>query len=375
MSAKKIIRLSKSDISQHEVNMVSQVLNNEYLGMGSDVIKFEKQLSEIFQDAEVVCVNSGTAALHLALQAIGIGEGDEVITSSLSYIATHQAIAATGATIIFADIDPMTGSLSLAQIKQKISPKTKAIMPVHYASDSRDMKQLFALAKQNGIRVIEDAAHSFGSKRNGDLVGTDSDIACFSFDGIKNITAGEGGCIITKDINVAEKIRDLRLLGVIGDHSKRAKNERSWQFDVEEQGWRYHMSNINAAIGQAQLQRFPSFQERKAIILEKYLNELEDMQGVTLLQLNYAENVQHILPILIKQNKRDLLRNHLSNLNIQTGVHYFPAHLTSKFRTHDLLPETEWFASNVISLPFHSSLTDDELSFVISAIKHFFNEK
>ena len=243
-----LIRLSKSCIGKSEKEAVNNVLDREYLGMGEDVKEFERLLHEFF-GRPAVCVSSGTAALHLALQASGLARGDQVLVPSLTYVATFQAISASGAQPISCEINEKDCLLDYRLLEKNISSKTKAIMPVHYAGDPGKLDQLYKVAKRHNLLVIEDAAHAFGSNFQDKRIGSFGDIACFSFDGIKNITSGEGGCIVSDDLRFIDKVKDLRLLGVINDSEKRFKGERSWDFDSIHQGWRYHMSNIMAAIG------------------------------------------------------------------------------------------------------------------------------
>ena len=255
---RKLIRLSKSCLSDFEKKAVMSVLDKEHLGMGVEVCKFENILSAFFGRPSV-CVSTGTAALHLALQAIGIGRGDEVLVQSLTYVASFQAISATGATPVACDVDPETLCLDWRDAERRLTSNTKAVMPVHYAGGVGALDEIYAFANYHGLRVVEDAAHAFGTIHNGIRIGGSGDVVCFSFDGIKNITSGEGGCIVTEDENVLGKLRDARLLGVEKDTKKRLLGERSWSFDVTNQGWRYHMSNIMAAIGIEQLKKFESF--------------------------------------------------------------------------------------------------------------------
>lgn len=366
-----VIRLSKSDITDAEMVAVNKTLEAAYLGMGKDVFAFEANLSEFFGGRKVVCVNSGTAALQLGLQACGIGHGDEVITPTMSYIATHQAIAATGATVVLADIKIDTGFIDVEDIEKKITDKTKAVVPVHYASDASYMNKVFHLAKKYKIRVIEDAAHSFGSKNQGRLVGSFGDITCFSFDGIKNITSGEGGCLVTNDDVIVQNAKDARLLGVMNDSEKRAQNERSWEFDVHSQGWRYHMQNMNAAIGLIQLSRIEEFQRLKRDLVQNYLKEIANIDFLNPLKLNYDNNLQHIFPVFVEDGLRDKFRNYLASTGIQSGIHYQPVHLVKKFKTEETFPKADYFYEKIISLPFHTGLCEAEFIRIINAIKKF----
>src|SRR5450759_1400654 len=200
---------------------------------------------------QVICVNTGTAALQLAVQACGIGRGDDVLVPTLTFVSCFQAVSATGATPVACEVLRDNGCLDPEDAARRITAHTKAIMPVHYASGAGKLYDVYALAKKHGLRVIEDAAHAFGGTRNGARVGATGDVVCFSFDGIKNITSGEGGAVVTSDAAVANRIKDARLLGVEKDTEKRYTGKRSWEFDVTAQGWRYHMSNVFAALGRA----------------------------------------------------------------------------------------------------------------------------
>ena len=245
-------RLSKSVIGAEEKQAVVDVLDKEYLGMGQEVGLFEKELSKLFS-RETICVSSGTAAIQLAIEACNIGPGHEILVPSMTYVATFQAITATGAKPIACDIEEETCLIDLEDAASKINQNTKAIIPVYYTGGVGNWQKLYDFANKNKIRVIEDAAHAFGTKYENQLIGSIGDIVCFSFDGIKNITSGEGGCIVSSDQNVIERAKNARLLGVEKDSDNRYNNSRSWNFDVLNQGWRYHMSNIMAAIGLEQL--------------------------------------------------------------------------------------------------------------------------
>jgi len=367
MSGKKI-RLSKSSIGEEEKDAVLKVLDHEFLGMGEEVMLFEKEIKAYLKtDYEVVCVNTGTSALHLSLEALDLKSGDEVLVPSLTYIASYQAISATGATAISVDINPNTLFIDIDDAKRRVTNKTKVIMPVHYASSSKGIDKVYEFAKEHDLRVIEDAAQGFGCKD----VGTKGDIICFSFDGIKNITSGEGGAILTGDKNVIQRVQDGRLLGVERDTQKRFSGQRSWVFDVSNQGFRYHMSNIMAAIGIVQVDRVEEFKTKRQSIAKKYINELKDIKEVEFLNFNYDEVLPHIF--VLKSKKRDNLREYLLDNNIECGVHYKPNHLLSKYKTTDELPTTTSIYEQILTLPCHFDLKDDEQIFVIKCIKDFYN--
>lgn len=367
------IRLSKSSITEAEKQAVLKVLDSEFLGMGVEVQKFEEEIKYFLSsDMDIVCVNTGTSALHLALSALGIGIGDEVLVPSLTYVASYQAISATGATPISCEIKEDTFFIDIEDAQNKITRNTKAIMPVHYASSSKGIDEVYTLAKKYKLRVVEDAAQAFACKRDDKLIGVDGDIICFSFDGIKNITSGEGGAILSDDKEFIQRVKDARLLGVEKDTEKRYNKERSWDFDVKHQGFRYHMSNIMAAIGMEQLKRIDNFRIKRQTIVKKYLKELDNVEEIEFLNFDYDELVSHIFVIKIKN--RDRLRAYLMNNNIECGVHYKPNHLLSKYKSSFSLPVTEKIYKEILTLPCHSDLTLNEQNTVIKTIREFYEK-
>jgi len=371
MSGKNKIRLSKSSISQKEKDAVLDVLNREFLGMGEEVKLFEKKIKHYLQtDMDAVCVNTGTAALHLAVSCLGLKGGDEILVPSLTYVASFQAISATGAVPVSCEVNADTLFIDMDDAKNRITKNTKAIMPVHYASSSKGMEQVYQLAKEFNLRVIEDAAQAFGSKRDGVFVGTKGDIICFSFDGIKNITSGEGGAILSSDKEFLQRAKDARLLGVEKDTEKRFEGQRSWDFDVKEQGFRYHMSNIMAAIGSVQIDRLEEFRNKRQQIAKRYMQELSNIEDISSLDFNFDEVLPHIF--VIKTQRRDELREYLLANNIECGVHYKPNHLLTKYRPGYHLKRTENLYEVILTLPCHFDLTIDEQAYVIQKIKEFY---
>jgi len=365
------IRLSKSSVSQAEKDAVVKVLDKEYLGMGEEVKLFEEKIKNYLETSmDVVCVSTGTSALHLALSALGLKDGDEVLVPSLTYIASYQAISATGAKPISCEINPNTLFLDVDDARAKITKNTKVIMPVHYASSSKGMEKVYELAQEFGLRVVEDAAQAFGSKRDGKLVGTQGDIICFSFDGIKNITSGEGGAILSNDKEFIQKIQDGRLLGVEKDTDKRYSGQRSWDFDVNNQGFRYHMSNLMAAIGIIQIDRLDDFRIKRQSIAKKYIEAFKDIGQIQTLNFNLNEVLPHIF--VIKAQKRDELREYLIINNIECGIHYKPNHLLSKYKIDISLQITEKIYEEILTIPCHFDLAEDEQNIVINKIKDFY---
>lgn len=367
-----MIKLSKSSVGKEEKSALNRVISNSYLGMGPEVESFEKELQNYLGTSKkITAVSSGTAALHLALQACDINSNHEVLVPSITYVASFQAISATGAMPVACDIDINTGFIDILDAEKRLTSKTRAIMPVHYASNAGQMNQIYNFAKKNNLRVIEDAAHSFGSFLNNNMVGYKGDIICFSFDGIKNITCGEGGAILTGDKKVFSKLRDIRLLGVKGDSVRRYSKSRSWKFDVEEQGWRYHLSDLFAAIGREQLKKIDFFKSKRKKIVDFYICKLQKIDGIKLLKINYDNNHQHIFPLRILNDKRDKLKKFLEEKSIQTGIHYQPNHLLSRYKTRYRLKNSEIFGKEILSLPLHPELTKKDINHVIHSIKFF----
>ncbi len=365
-----VIRLSKSCLSAAEKQAVMAVLDKEFLGMGTEVQRFENAL-ETFFGRPAVCVNTGTAALHLALQACGIGIGDEVLIPSLTYVASFQAVAATGARPIACDICQSTLTLDWRDAEKRLSPQTKAVMPVHYSGGVGDLAGTYAFAQRHGLRVIEDAAHAFGSSYRGARVGATGDVVCFSFDGIKNITSGEGGCVVTSDQDVLRRVRDARLLGVEKDSERRYAGERSWEFDVSAQGWRYHMSDIMAAIGFVQLGRLERFADNRRALARRYDELLLGATGLFRLPHDYAEVVPHIYPILLPDGTdRKVIRSRMLDAGIQTGVHYQPNHALTFFRHGEVLPlpVIDNIFPRLLSLPLHPDLSLADVDYCVSKL-------
>lgn len=367
----KLIRLSKSCLSGSEKMAVMGVLDREFLGMGEEVRQFETALSDFFK-RPAVCVSNGTAALQLALESVDIGYGDEVLVPSLTYVASFQAIAATGAKPVACDVRSKDLILDWRDAAKRITKNTKAIMPVHYSGGVGNLDEIYTFAEKYGLRVIEDAAHAFGTVFDSKLIGSFGDIACFSFDGIKNITSGEGGCVVTDDIKVLSRIRDSRLLGVMSDTEKRYTGQRSWEFSVSAQGWRYHMSNIMASIGLEQLKRFPEMLAIRQSLAKEYDNQLKGHPRIHVIEHDYSNVVPHIYVIQISGlTDRQRLQESLSMQGIQTGIHYQPNHRLDYFKQSNAiqLPVTEKVFNEILTLPLHVDLTVSDIKYVSQALK------
>jgi dTDP-4-amino-4,6-dideoxygalactose transaminase len=369
------VRLSKSFVGQEEADAVSRVIvNSGFFGLGAEVKAFEDELSAyIGNGRQVICTSAATAALHLALQSCGVGEGDEVLVPTITYVATYQAISATGAKPVSCEVRESDCWLDLEDAEARITPKTKAIVVVHFASGCGDLDALYALAKKHNLRVIEDAAHAFGCSYRGTRIGSRGDVVCFSFQGTKNITSGEGGAVVTGDGMVAQRVRDLRLLDVLNDSENRYAGKRSWEFDVNEQGWRYHMSDLMAAIGRVQLRRFETeMKPRRMALGRRYQQLLAGVGHVRLLDISFAEVIPHIYPIYVTNGSRDEIRAALAERGIETGIHYKPNHLLTMYgNATEHFPVAERLFDEMLTLPLHPGLTEEQQDEIVGVVRQF----
>ncbi len=369
------MRLSRSIVGEAEAEAVRRIICEDgYLGIGSEVQRFESEIADYLgvPASWVISTNSGTAALHLAVESVlGHGSGAEVLVPSLTFVASFQAIGSAGAVPVACDVREDTATIDLKDAERRITPKTRAIMPVHYASNPVNLDGIYAFAREHGLRVIEDAAHAFGCLYRGKKVGSFGDVACFSFDGIKNITCGEGGCIVTADQSVADLARDGRLLSVEKDTEKRFSGQRSWDFDVKRQGWRYHMSNIMAAIGRVQLGRLDGeFGPKRRELADLYRERLSGVPGVVLLLEDPdAWIIPHIFPVRIVNGRRNVVLEALEGAGIPTGQHYKPNHLLSLYGGgRQSLPVSEKLHEEILTLPLHPGLSRDDVELVCRSI-------
>ena len=373
------MRLSRSIVGEAEARAVSRViLEDGYLGMGNEVRLFEEELARYLgvEPCQVITVNTGTAALHLAVDAIAAqcgahGGKPEVLVPSLTFVASFQAITAAGCLPVACDVLPETGTIDLADAERRLTPHTIAIMPVDYASNPWHLSEVYDFARRKGLRVVEDAAHAFGCKHHGRMIGSFGDMVCFSFDGIKNITCGEGGCLVAFDKEAARLASDARLLSVENDAQKRFAGTRSWDPDVKRQGWRYHMSNIMAAIGRVQLGRLEAeFIPARRELAALYEERLSGVPGLALLTTDPQDFVvRHIMPARILDGRKDAVKEALAAKDIPTGVHYKPNHLLSAFGGAGIsLPVTEQLYAELVTLPMHPGLSVKDVEDVCAAL-------
>jgi len=364
-----LIPVSRPSLGEAELASIKTVFDSGWLGLGAQVFEFEQALQKFLGAKHVVCTNTGTTSIHLALDALGIGKGDEVIVPSFTYVATIQAITATGAIPVFCDIHADDLNIDTKNIKGKITRRTKAILPVHYRGIPCDMDELGKLAQEKSLFVVEDAAHAFGSSYKGKKIGSFGDITCFSFDPIKNITCGEGGAVVFQDDSLFEKIQQKRILGIDKDTWSRYRNERSWFYDVVTQGYRYHMSNINAAVGLIQLKKFDRMNRRKIDVAKQYDAAFDDVAGIALLRNDGYKDIGLFVYILKVIKGRNELMDHLAKRGVGSGIHYIPCHIFSFYKKEGIhLPITEQIYDEILTLPLFPDITDTQVERVIDAV-------
>lgn len=368
------IRLSRSIVGAAEAAAVTRVIIEDgYLGMGSEVQRFEAELAAWLgvEPGQVITVNTGTAALHLAVQAVA-ARGSEVLVPSLTFVASFQAVSGAGCVPVACEVREDTATIDLEDAEKRLTERTAAIMPVHYASNPWQVEAVYDFARRHGLRVIEDAAHAFGCRRDGRKIGSAGDMVCFSFDGIKNITSGEGGCIVAFDPEAARLCSDARLLSVENDAEKRFSGRRSWDFDVKRQGWRYHMSNIMAAIGRVQLSRLDGeFAPARRVLGALYRELLSDVPGLALLRIDPADDiVPHIFEVRVLHGRKDAVKAALAEAGVPTGVHYKPNHLLTFYGGGRVsLPVTERLYGELVTLPLHPGISPDDVRRICATLR------
>ena len=356
------VPIAKPIIGDEEIENVVEVLKSGMIAQGPKVEEFEERFAEWVGAEYGIAVNSGTAALHVALLSCGIGEGDEVITTPFTFIASGNSILYTGAKPVFADIDLKTYTINPDSIEDLITENTKAILPVQLYGQSADMEKINDIAEKYGLTVIEDAAQAHGATCNGEKVGSIGDMACFSFYPTKNMTTSEGGIITTNDEELAENARVFRAHGA------------SVRYHHDEIGYNFRMTDISAAIGLAQLDKIDEFNDKR-IANAAYLNEgLKDVDGViTPYCADGSKHVYHQYTIRVEKGDRDEWVDLINDCGVGTGIHYpIPLYNQPVYRSLGIegnCPNAELAADTVSSLPVHPSLTKEDLDLVIEAVK------
>ena len=368
-----MIPVSKPSMGKDELSAISDVLDSGWLGMGSATYDFEEEIKKIIGCKNVISVNTGTSALHIALEAFGIGKGDEVIVPSITYAAGIQAIINTGASPVFCESQEENLLIDVEDMKSKITNRTKAVMPVHYCGQSCDMDEILKIAEENNFFVIEDAAHAFGSRYKGRMIGSFGHATCFSFDPIKVISSGEGGAVALNDDKISEIIRNKRILGIDKETWHRYKNTRAWFYQVTSAGYRYHMPNFCAAMGLVQLKKLNKFIDKRRKVCLEYDVNFKHLKKIIPLNINYSETASFAYIVRILNNKRDMFMSFLQEKNVDTGIHYIPNHLHPFFEkfVNMPLPRSDELGEQIVTLPLYYDMTDDNIQSVIKAVIDF----
>jgi dTDP-4-amino-4,6-dideoxygalactose transaminase len=370
----KKIEFFRHSIDERDIERLSRVLRSIFLTTGAEVEEFEKRFARYVCAFHAVGVTSCTAALHLSLIALGVGPGDEVITTPMSFCATANAIIHAGAEPVFVDVEEETGNINAELIEQAITEKTKAIIPVHLYGQMCDMRRIHEIARRYNLRIIEDAAHAIESERDGIRVGQLSDTACFSFYATKNITSGEGGAITTSEGSLAEQLRMLRLHGIDrGAADRYTKKYQHW--DMPLIGWKYNMDNIHAALLIGQIERIEELWNKRDHLWQLYEHELAVIKGIRILTtLPGVKHARHLFTLLVPPEKRDFLLWRLQERNIGVAVNYRPIHLLKYYREtygyrEGFFPVAEEIGSRTISLPLYPSLSEEAVLYIVGVLK------
>jgi len=360
--------------TEEEVDAVAEVLRSGWWGQGPKTVEFEKQFAAFTSSQYAVSVNSATAALHLALAVIGV-EGGEVITTAMTFVSTNHAVLYNKATPVFADIQADTLNIDPDDIERKITPRTRAIIPVHYGGHPADLDRIYDIANRHNLVVIEDAAHAAGSAYHGRPIGSIAPLTCFSFHPVKNLATGDGGMITLANPDWDARLRRLRWVGINKDTWIRSRDkdssQYSWEYDVEELGYKYHTNDINAAIGLVQLRRLPQTNARRREIAALYAQGLRDLGWLQLPVIKEdVESAQH--NYVVRLDDRDGLAAWLHQHRIATGMHYIPNHLHAMYKPYATpLPVTEREWTRLLTLPLYPALTDDEVQYIIEVIRSY----
>ncbi len=368
--------LSKPSVGEKEINNVLNCMKSGWITTGPSCKEFEDKFCELTGASHAIALSSATAGMHIALLALKIGQGDEVITPSMTFASTVNMIAIRKAKPVFVDIDYDTLNIDADLIEEKITSNTKAIIPVHFAGVPADMDKIIKIAKKHNLLIIEDAAHAVGTYYKGVHAGGFGHIAIFSFHPIKNITSGEGGMITLSDEKLQKDLSLLRFHGIERDAWKRYGKGGNPEYDICQPGFKYNLPDMLAALGLAQLSRLDEINRKRAEIAAIYMKGLKDVTGLELPGIaEYSHvNANHLFVVKVLSMDRGLFMEKLSEYNIGYGLHFPACHLLNyikeEFGTEKgMLPETERAAKKIISLPLFPDMKNDDASYVCEAIK------
>lgn len=381
----KFVPVSRPTLSQETIDEVVRVLESGWLATGPLTQKFEAALSDYYDNRRVACFTSATAGLHAALIAIGVQPGDEVITTPMTFVATANVIAMLGAKPVFVDIEESdTFNIDVNKIEEACTERTKAIMPVHYAGLSVDLDPLYEIANRKNLRVIEDAAHAVGSAYKGSRIGTFGDIQVFSFHPIKNMTSGEGGCVVLNSEGESKMLALQRFHGIDRSIWDRFSKNGSTYYDVVFPGFKSNMSDIQAAIGLHQLAEVERMNSRRRMLSDRYREAFADMEDYFSMQAAPEYDFVHsghLFPICLRNpDRKDEFMSFLKENSIGTTPYYTPVHLFTYYQQQfgykrGDFPRAEYVGDRIVCLPLYYSLQENEQDYVIDMIRNFFRTR
>ncbi len=363
-----MIKLFHPHIPDEFFPKVEEILKSGWIGQGPVVDEFEKAFAAYTGAKYAVMTNSATSALNLAVEVSGVGPGDEVLTTSMTFISTNHAILNAGATPVFVDIDPKTLLMDLDLVRAKVTSRTKAIMAVHYAGNTFDMDKLYGLAGEFGLKVIEDAAHACGSYYDDKPIGSFG-LTCFSFHAVKNLPVGDGGMVTTNSEDEYNTLRSMTWLGIDKTTFARSTGKYKWEYDVPIVGYKYHSNDIAAALGIQGLECLDGWNTKRYELAQAYKLALPEIDFLWTTPMTTSSN--HLC--VIRVPNRDTLHDRLIENGIETGVHYKPNHLYPMYQQYDVgdLVETEKAYKEILTLPMHMKLFENDISWVTGIIKRY----
>lgn len=367
-------------ITRDDKKAVLDALNSTLLTDGPRLRQFEEEFAKFVGSKYAIGVSNATSALHLSLKALGIGKGDEVIVPDMTFVATANAVVLSGAVPVFADVEEYTMNISADSIKENISSKTKAILPVHFAGLACDMTKIRKIAKQNNLKVLEDCAHAIGTTWQKKHVGNFGDAGCFSFYPTKNMTTIEGGMIVTNSRKIATYVMSARNHGLTKTLTQRYSHGKPWDYDMKESGYNYRLDEIRSALGLSQLKKIKIFNEQRKKVFDNYNNGLNNVDGIIIPKSpSSGIHSHHLYIVRIKQGasvSRDIVFNELLKYGIKSSVHYKPLHKFSAFRkfvSNSKFTNSEKLYKEIISLPFYPNMPKKHQDYVIDCLRKIMN--
>ncbi|MGE7695959.1 UDP-4-amino-4,6-dideoxy-N-acetyl-beta-L-altrosamine transaminase [Lysinibacillus sp. NPDC094177] len=364
-------------LDDEDIQAVVDVLKGSYLTTGPTIAKFEESVAEYVGAKYAIAFSNGTAALHGACFAAGVGEGDEVITTPITFAASANCVRYVGGTVVFADIKEDTYNINPTEIEKNITPQTKAIIPVHFTGQPVQLDEIHAIAKKHNLIVIEDAAHALGAKYKGQKIGALSDMTMFSFHPVKHVTTGEGGVITTNNEFYYKKLLQFRSHGITRDTKSIIKNDGPWYYDMQFLGYNYRMTDIQAALGISQMEKLDSFVARRCEIAQMYDEAFKDNELlITPQQLPESYSSWHLYVIQLNPEKLNATRKEIFDAlvaqNIGVNVHYIPVHTLSYYQElgykEGSMPKAEALYKVMITLPLFPKMTDSDVYDVVVAV-------